>query len=211
MLDEGTAAAEAMTLMHRAVRGAVEPAGRRRRRVPPDRGRAGHPRRAARHRDRRPPTCGGGLPDGEFFGVIAQLPGASGAVTDWTALVAAGPRARRAGRRRRRPAGADADHAARRASVPTSRSAPPNVSVCQWDSAARTPATWPCTPSMRASCPAGWSACPSTRMGAGLSACAADPRAAHPPRQGHQQHLHRAGAAGGDRRDVRQLPRRRTA
>ena len=29
MLDEGTAAAEAMTLMHRAVRGHVEPAGRR--------------------------------------------------------------------------------------------------------------------------------------------------------------------------------------
>ena len=53
-----------------------------------------------------------GLPDGEFFGVIAQLPGASGAVVDWTELVAAGPRARRAGRGRRRPAGADADHAA---------------------------------------------------------------------------------------------------
>ena len=52
MLDEGTAAAEAMTLMHRAVRGLVEPAGRRRRRVPPDRGGAGHPRRAAGHRDR---------------------------------------------------------------------------------------------------------------------------------------------------------------
>ena len=52
MLDEGTAAAEAMTLMHRAVRGNVEPAGRRRRPVPADRGGAGHPRRAARHRDR---------------------------------------------------------------------------------------------------------------------------------------------------------------
>ena len=52
MLDEGTAAAEAMTLMHRAVTRPVEPAGRRRRRVPPDRRRAGHPRRAARHRDR---------------------------------------------------------------------------------------------------------------------------------------------------------------
>ena len=43
----------------------------------------------------------------------------------------------------------------------------------------------------------------------GLPAVAADPRAAHPPRQGDQQHLHRAGAAGGDGRDVRQLPRRR--
>ena len=52
MLDEGTAAAEAMTLMHRAVRGRRQPAGRRRRRVHPDRGGAGHPRRAAGHRDR---------------------------------------------------------------------------------------------------------------------------------------------------------------
>ena len=52
MLDEGTAAAEAMTLMHRAGRGPAQPAGRRRRRVRPDRGGAGHPRRAAGHRDR---------------------------------------------------------------------------------------------------------------------------------------------------------------
>ena len=29
-----------------------------------------------------------GLPDGDFFGVIAQLPGAGGAVVDWTQLVA---------------------------------------------------------------------------------------------------------------------------
>ena len=75
MLDEGTAAAEAMTLMHRAVRGtsnrlavdAISTADRRR---------AGHQGRAARHRDRhRRPAPG---PDGEFFGVIAQLPGAGG-------------------------------------------------------------------------------------------------------------------------------------
>ncbi len=44
-----------------------------------------------------------------------------------------------------------------------------------------------------------------------VPAVAADPRAAHPPRQGHQQHLHRAGAARGDRRDVRQLSRCRRA
>ena len=35
----------------------------------------------------------------------------------------------------------------------------------------------------------------------------ADPRAAHPPRQGHVEHLHRPGAAGRRRRDVRRLPR----
>ena len=37
---------------------------------------------------------------------------------------------------------------------------------------------------------------------AGLSAGAADPRAAHPPREGHLQHLHRAGAVGGAGLDV---------
>ncbi|SLJ45910.1 Glycine dehydrogenase [decarboxylating] [Mycobacteroides abscessus subsp. abscessus] len=30
-----------------------------------------------------------GLPEGEFFGVIVQVPGASGRVVDWTALIAA--------------------------------------------------------------------------------------------------------------------------
>ena len=52
MLDEGTAAAEAMTLMHRAARGTAQSAGRRRRRIRPDRSRAGHPRQAVGHRDR---------------------------------------------------------------------------------------------------------------------------------------------------------------
>ena len=42
---------------------------------------------------------------------------------------------------------------------------------------------------------------------AGAAHGAADPRAAHPPRQGHQQHLHGAGAARGDGRHVRRLPR----
>ncbi len=56
MLDEGTAAAEAMTLMHRAGaqwRGrAVQPAGGRHRCVQADRGRAGDQSRTAGHRDR---------------------------------------------------------------------------------------------------------------------------------------------------------------
>ena len=46
-----------------------------------------------------------------------------------------------------------------------------------------------------------------SRGPAGLSAGAADPRAAYPPRKGDLQHLHRAGAAGGDRLDVRGLSR----
>ena len=41
----------------------------------------------------------------------------------------------------------------------------------------------------------------------GVPAGAADPRAAHPPREGDQQHLHRAGAARRRRRHVRRLPR----
>ena len=86
MLDEGTAAAEAMTLMHRAVRGHVEPAGRRWRSVPADRGRAGH-RAEPLGIEIVTADLRQGLPDGEFFGVITQLPGASGEVVDWTELV----------------------------------------------------------------------------------------------------------------------------
>ena len=41
----------------------------------------------------------------------------------------------------------------------------------------------------------------------GVPARAADPGAAHPPGEGDQQHLHRAGAAGGRRVDVRGVPR----
>jgi hypothetical protein len=41
----------------------------------------------------------------------------------------------------------------------------------------------------------------------GLPAGAADPRAAHPPREGDLEHLHRAGAARRDRLDVCGVPR----
>jgi glycine dehydrogenase len=87
MLDEGTAAAEAMTLMHRATRGTgnrlavdvdvfTQTAAVLATRAKP----LGIDIVAADLRD--------GLPDGEFFGVITQLPGASGRITDWSALVA---------------------------------------------------------------------------------------------------------------------------
>ena len=42
---------------------------------------------------------------------------------------------------------------------------------------------------------------------AGVPARAADPRTAHPAREGDLEHLHRAGAAGGHREHVRGLPR----
>ena len=86
MLDEGTAAAEAMTLMHRAVRG---PANR----LAVDRDL--YAQTAAVLATRAEPLgieivtadLRQGLPDGEFFGVITQLPGAGGEVVDWTDLV----------------------------------------------------------------------------------------------------------------------------
>lgn len=86
MLDEATAAAEAMTLMHRAVRGSAN-----RLAVDADL----FAQTAAVLATRAEPLgieivtadLRGGLPDGEFFGVIVQQPGSSGRVTDWSVLV----------------------------------------------------------------------------------------------------------------------------
>ncbi|MCV7238796.1 aminomethyl-transferring glycine dehydrogenase [Mycolicibacterium celeriflavum] len=86
MLDEGTAAAEAMTLMHRAVRGPSH-----RLAVDTD----VYRQTAAVLATRAEPLgieivsadLTRGLPDGDFFGVIVQLPGAGGCVNDWTELV----------------------------------------------------------------------------------------------------------------------------
>jgi glycine dehydrogenase len=87
MLDEGTAAAEAMTLMHRATRGSSK-----RLAVDADL----YQQTAAVLATHAAPLgieivttdLRDGLPDGDFFGVIAQLPGASGAIVDWRGLVA---------------------------------------------------------------------------------------------------------------------------
>ena len=210
MLDEGTAAAEAMTLMHRAVRGTSN-------RLAVDRDVF---RQTAAVLATRAEPLGieivtadlrQGLPDGEFFGVITQLPGAGGEVVDWTELVEPGPRARCAG-------GVGADLLALTLITP-----PGEIGA---DVAFGT--------TQRFGVPMGFGGphagylavhakharqLPGRLVGVsvdadgltGLSAVAADPRAAHPPRQGHQQHLHRAGSAGRDRRDVRQLSRRRRA
>jgi glycine dehydrogenase len=86
MLDEGTAAAEAMTLMHRAVRGTSN-----RLAVDTDL----YTQTAAVLATRAEPLgieivtadLRNGLPDGEFFGAITQLPGAGGEVVDWSDLV----------------------------------------------------------------------------------------------------------------------------
>ena len=86
MLDEATAAAEAMTLMYRAGRGTAN-------RVAVDSDL--FTQTAAVLTTRAEPLgieivtadLRDGLPEGEFFGVIAQVPGASGRITDWSALI----------------------------------------------------------------------------------------------------------------------------
>ena len=105
MLDEATAAAEAMTLARRVVQ-EQEP---RCTWSTPTRCR----RRSSVHRapgpSRSASRCGSStwtpseLP-AEFFGLHLQYPGASGAVRDHAALVEAAHAAGRAGRGRRRPA-----------------------------------------------------------------------------------------------------------
>lgn len=88
MLDEATAAAEAMTLLRRANRSKSPP----RFVVDADL----YPQTLAVIETRAEPLgieivsadLTAGLPEGEFFGVIAQIPGASGRVVDYTSIIA---------------------------------------------------------------------------------------------------------------------------
>ncbi len=79
MLDEATAAAEAMTLMHRAVKGSANRLAVDADVYPADRRGARHPRRAAGHRDRHRRSARTGCPTATSSVCIVQLPGASGA------------------------------------------------------------------------------------------------------------------------------------
>ena len=208
LLDEATAAAEAMGDL---------PAGeqgrgcelRRRRRLPAadDRGRAdarGAARRQVVVRD-----LDEGLPEGPISGLLLQYPGASGALRDHEAVIAevhergglvavasdplAAVLCRPPGRDRRRHRGrvvpalrrpAGLRRPARRLHV---RALGPR-------------ATAPRPPRRRLD---------RRRRRARAAARTADARAAHPPREGHLQHLHGAGAAGRDGVDVRRVPRPR--
>ena len=87
LLDEGTAAAEAMTLVRRANRKAQRSVrGRRRRPAADDRG-GPHPRRGDGHRGACVADLADGLPEGELSGVLVQYPGASGRVLDPRAVI----------------------------------------------------------------------------------------------------------------------------
>ena len=122
-----------------------------------------------------------------------------------------GPRARRARRRRRRPARAHPARVTRRTGRRRRRRV---VAAVRRPAVLRRPARGVHVGVVRAGTappgPAGRSE-RGRRGAAGVPAGAADPRAAHPSRQGDVEHLYRAGAARRRGGDVRRLPRSRRA
>ena len=212
LLDEGTAVAEAMTLVRRGNKKATGPFVVDANALPQTiavvetRAHAmGIPVVVA--------DLAGGLPAdvADPCGVLVQYPGADGAVLDPRPLVEAVHERRRDGRGRRRPArahaagvpGRDGRRRGRRLLPALRRPAVLRRPARRLHVRARRPRAAPARP-------------PGRRLGRlrgppGLPARAADPRAAHPSRQGHLQHLHRAGAARRGRVDVRRLPRSRRA
>ena len=163
LLDEATAAAEAMAMCHAAARG--EEAGLRGgRRLPPADARRGADarrvdgHRAARRARRLARRRGGGrlrraapVPD-------QRRPHRRSAPRD-----RARPRGRRARGGRGRPARAGAARRRPASSARTSRSARRSASACRSATAVRTPPTSPRARSSRGGCPADSSACRATR------------------------------------------------
>ena len=209
LLDEATAAAEAMTLARRSAGKGRDLPGRRG--LPAaDAGRAGHPGRAARHRAGHRPGHRGpdrGAARGRAVRRAAALPrgqrpgprpgpGHRGRARAW-----------RAGRGGGRPARADPARPAGRAGRGHRGGQHPAVRRAD---GLRRPARGLHRGPRRAAPAAARAAgrrVPGRRRQARLPARAAGPRAAHPPGEGDQQHLHRPGAAGRDGRHVRGLPR----
>lgn len=168
MLDEATAAAEAMTLVRRAGRAKpdavfVVDADTLPQTLAVLETRA-EPLGIALHVADLSEGWPTDLPEAGAFGVLLSYPGASGAVRDHRALAAAA-----------HEAGASVVVAADLLALtlleapgsgaPTSPAAPPSASASPWATAARTPATCRSARGWPASCPAGWSASRSTPTG----------------------------------------------
>ena len=208
LLDEGTAAAEAMTLVRRAKRSGLRSVrGRRRRAAADDRGRP-HPGRGDGHRRRRGGPGrrpSGRRPVRRARAVPRRLRPHPRPAADHRG----GARARRARRGRRRPARADPARVARPARRRCRRGV---VTAVRRPDVLRRPARRLHVRRRRpGAAPARTTR---RRLGRrrgppGVPPRAADTRAAHPTRQGDVQHLHRPGPPGGGGVDVRRVPRAR--
>ena len=216
LLDEGTAAAEAMhmclalgeaTAAHGVLRRRAT-ATRRRIAVVQTRAeplgielRVGDPTSSIARRGRRCSAC------------CCSTRPPTAAIVDYAALIDTVARRRRAASWWRPICSRSRCSRRRASSAPTSPSARRSASACRWASAARTPRSSPRSDELQApACRAASSASRRTRSGKpALPPGAADPRAAHPPREGDEQHLHGAGAARRHGVDVRRLPRPRRA
>jgi glycine dehydrogenase len=141
MLDEGTAAAEAMMMCHRVKLG--DSADQHRSSSPT----ACHPQTIDIVRTRAKPL---GIDvvtgdhrtfdfTGPVFGVLVQYPDTTGSIHDLRAFFAQGPRRRRASPSSPPICSRSRSSAPPANSAPMSPSAPPNASACRWASAARTP------------------------------------------------------------------------
>ena len=134
-----------------------------------------------------------GLPEGDFFGLVQQYPGCSGAIRDFAGAHAM----RRTGAARWSPWPTDLLALTllhpRANGVPTSPSDPHNASASRCGTAAHTPPSWPCRRASSGTCPAAWSGCPST------------PRVGRPT----GWRCRRASSTSGGRRPPRTSARRR--
>ena len=145
----------------------------------------------------------------DAFGVLLQYPGANGDVRDYRALASQLHARGALVDRRRRPSRAVAARVARRVGRRRRRRL---VAALRRADGLRRPARRLPRHARRVQALAAGT--PRRRHGrrAGRSRVpprAADARAAHPPREGDVEHLHGAGAARGHREHVRRVPRRR--